>query len=230
VERLARWRMLANESVPPDALEPQFAAWAHEVVVDGIYELMAATGRPWMAATDDFYLQQRMQRWAGIIGTAACFERVAVNPMLDDRFVAIARALAPRDKRGSRFLSLLQIALDDELARMPLDGRPAPVAYAHRSPANAARRAASTLRKGAGKVRQRAVGANRPPAGGDILAAKVTARWRAQPGLLNGARDAGIVREAWLEGVLAGAIEPPPSAVALLMNLTVAAESAVPAG
>ena len=104
--------------------------WAREFAVGELYSLsFAATGRDWMAATDDFYLEQRMQRWAGVTGTAVCFDRVVTNPMLDDRFIDIARSLAPRDKRNSMFLSRLQVALDEELARLPLDGRPPPMTY-----------------------------------------------------------------------------------------------------
>jgi asparagine synthase (glutamine-hydrolysing) len=226
VERLTRWRMFANESVPAADLEPGFVAWARDFAVGEVFALTAATDRPWMAATDEFYLYQRMQRWAGIVGTAVCFDRVAINPMLDDRFVAIARTLSPGDKRNSRFLSRLQVALDDELARMPLDGRPAPVAYATNSVGNSTRQAVSTVRKAVRKAQQRAVRANRPPAGGEILARKVVEHWRADPATLDSARAVGIFREAWIDQVLAGEVEPGPSAVALLTNLRVATESA----
>ena len=115
--------------------------------------------------------------------------------MLDDRFIAIARSLPPRDKRNSTFLSRLQIALDDELARIPLDGRPAPVAYANRGLGNSARQLASTVGKAARKAHQRASRANRPPAGGEILAGKVVEHWRANPALLDPVRALGIFRE-----------------------------------
>lgn len=226
VERLTRWRMFANEAVPADALDPAFAAWAGGLAVDEVYALTAGTGQDWMAATDEFYLWQRMQRWAGIVGTAVCLERRSINPMLDDRFIEIARALPPDDKRNSRFLSRLQVALDDELAGIPLDGRPAPRAYATRSVRNAARQAASTARKGARKARQRAARATRPPAGGEVLAGKVIEHWRADPAALDAARSTGIFREAWIERLLAGEVDPAPSAVALLINLGVAGEVA----
>ena len=157
--------MFANESVSADALDPTFAAWARKFAVDEVFALCAGTGRDWMAATDDFYLDQRMQRWAGVTDTAVCFDRVTSNPMLDDRFIAIVRGLPPRDKRNSRFLSRLQVALDDQLARVPLDGRPAPVAYANRGLGNSARQLASTVGKVVRKAHQRAARANRPPAG-----------------------------------------------------------------
>lgn len=225
VERLTRWRMFVNESVSADAIDPAFVDWAREFAVGEVFDLCSATGRDWMGATDEFYLYQRMQRWAGILATALCFERVAVNPMLDDRFIAIARGLAPRDKRNSMFLSRLQVELDDELARIPLDDRPPPLAYASTGVVNTTRQAASTARKAARKARQRATRANRPPAGGEILAGKVVEHWRANPSVLDTARAIGVFREPWLDGVLAGEVDPSPSAVALITNLRVAAES-----
>jgi asparagine synthase (glutamine-hydrolysing) len=225
VERLTRWRMFVNESVATGAMDPAFVDWAREFAVAEVFALCSATGRDWMAATDEFYLYQRMQRWAGILATAVCFDRVAINPMLDDRFISIARGLAPRDKRNSIFLSRLQVALDDELARIPLDDRPPPLAYAHTGVANTARQAASTARKAARKAAQRARRANRPPAGGEILAAKVVEHWRANPGALDPARAIGVFREPWLDDVLSGAVDPSPSTVALITNLQVAAES-----
>ena len=228
VERLTRWRMFANESVSADALDPAFVSWAREFAVDEVFAVSSATGRDWMAATDEFYLDQRMQRWAGVTDTAVCFDHVISNPMLDDRFIAIARRLPPRDKRNSIFLSRLQVALDDELARVPLDGRPAPLAFANKSIGNSTRQVASTMRRAAGKARQRALRANRPPAGGEILARKVVEHWRAHPALLDSTRAIGIFREPWIDQVLAGDVDPGASAVTLMTNLRVAAESLAP--
>jgi asparagine synthase (glutamine-hydrolysing) len=225
VERLTRWRMFVNESVSSDALDPGFVAWAREFAVGEVFAVSSATGRDWMAATDDFYLDQRMQRWAGAVGTANCFNRVASNPMLDDRFIAIARSLPPRAKRNSMFLSRLQVALDEELARVPLDGRPAPVAYADKSIANSTRQIISTVNKAAHKAGQRARRANRPPAGGEILAHRVVEHCRANPALLDPVRATGIFREPWIDQVVGGEMDPDPSAVTLMINLRVAAES-----
>lgn len=225
VERLTRWRMFANESVASEALDPAFATWACEFAVDEIHRLCGAAGHDWLSATDDLYLGQRMQRWAGVTDTAVCLDRVVSNPMLDDRFIAIARGLAPRDKRNSIFLSRLQVALDGDLARVALDSRPAPITYADRSLGNSARQAASTLGRVARKARQRAARANRPPAGGEVLARKVVEHWRGNPALLDAVRHAGVFRDAWMDAVLAGQVEPAPSAVALLTNLRAALEA-----
>jgi asparagine synthase (glutamine-hydrolysing) len=225
VERLTRWRMFANESVSTDALQPEFTSWAREFAAGEVFALSAATGRDWMAATDEFYLGQRMQRWGGVTETAVCLDRIVSNPMLDDRFIAIARSLRPRDKRNSLFLSRLQMALDDELGRVPLDGRPAPVAYASKGIGNSTRQIVTTLGKAAEKARQRVRRANRPPAGGEILARKVVEHWRASPAVLDAVRPLGIFREAWIDEVLAGDVMPAPSAVTLMTNLRVAADS-----
>jgi asparagine synthase (glutamine-hydrolysing) len=218
-ERLAHWRMFVNEAVPAEALDASFAGWARDFATQEVVRVLEATGRPWMAATDDLYLTHRMQRWAGVTETATCLDREIVNPMLDDRFISIAQALAPLDKRNSRFLSRLQLELDAELGSVPLEGRPAPAAYAHRSPRNSASLTTATLGKARRKVVQRLRGETRPPAGGEILAAKVVEHWRDDPGALGPLEGLGVFSQAWLDALVSGADTPPTSAVALMVNL-----------
>jgi asparagine synthase (glutamine-hydrolysing) len=218
-QRLARWRMFVNEAVPAEALDPSFAQWAREFATQEVVRILSETGHPWMAATDDLYLYHRMQRWAGVTETAVCLERPVVNPMLDDRFISIAMALRPLDKRNSRFLSRLQLELDAELGSIPLEGRPAPAAYAHRSVRNSARQTAATVEKGRKKVIQRLRHESRPPAGGEILADKVVAYWRDNPGALEPLRSLDVFGQDRLESLVAGGSTPSSSAVALLVNL-----------
>jgi asparagine synthase (glutamine-hydrolysing) len=146
--------------------------------------------------------------------------------MLDDRFISIATALEPRDKRSSRFLSRLQLELDSELGRLPLEGRPAPAAYARRTLPNSARQTSATLGKARRKVAQRVHRANRPPAGGEVLAARVVSHWRDEPATLERLVPLAVFREDWLEAVVKGEAVPPPSAVALMVNLLAATEPA----
>ena len=186
--------MFVNEAVPVEALDPSFGPWAREFATQEVVRVLTETGRPWMAATDDLYLHHRMQRWAGVTETAVCLDREVVNPMLDDRFISIATALDPLDKRNSRFLSRLQLELDAELGSLPLDGRPAPAAYAHRSVRNSARQTAATVGKARSKVLQRLRRETRPPAGGEILADKVVAHWRDDPGALEPLHRPGRLR------------------------------------
>jgi asparagine synthase (glutamine-hydrolysing) len=219
VARLTAWRMFANEAVDPAALSAELRDGARERAIDRIFGLMADTGREWLAATDEFYLYQRMQRWAGVTDTAVCLDRSVVNPMLDDRFITIARAMSPQSKRGSRFLGRLQMALDPGLGRLPLDGRPPPEAYAHPGLSNRVRAMETLGRKAASKARQRLAHSTRPPAGGAVLAAKVVEEWRRDPALLDGAVEYRVLDETWLDRMVSGGIEPAPSTVAFILNI-----------
>lgn len=236
VARLTAWRMFANEAIDPGALSAQLREGAREKAIDRIFGLMASSGKDWLRATDDFYLDQRMQRWAGVTDTAVCLDRSVVNPMLDDRFIAIAQAMSPESKRGSRFLGRLQMALDPGLGRMPLDGRPPPEAYAYPGLLNRARAMDTLARKAAVKARQRLERTTRAPAGGAVLAAKVVAQWRREPDLLHTAREHDVLDEAWLDQVVSGRTDPAPSTVAFVLNVAclpvarAGATTAVPRG
>lgn len=227
VQRLAEWRMFTNEAADPDALEPDFARWARQTVVDELYSIFASYGPDWLTATDEFYLGQRMHRWAGVLATATCLDRIVVNPMLDHHFLDLVRALAPRDKQSSRFLARLSCRLDDELSSIPLDGRPAPRVYAYPNVRNYATLATMTGRKIAGKLRQRALRVRRPPVGGEILATKIAEFYREHPATLEGVSAFGVFRSGWLEKVTVGATPLNPAAAALLVNLEVVATDAL---
>lgn len=219
VARLTAWRMFANEAIDPEALPAGLRSGARDLAVDRIHALMAASGKDWLSATDDFYLDQRMQRWAGVTDTAISLDRSVVNPMLDDRFIAIAQGMAPSSKRGSLFLARLQMALDPELGRMPLDGRPPPEAYAQPGMLNRARALQTLAGKAVAKGRQRVGRSTRPPAGGSVLADKVLTQWRRQPDLLDRAREHAFLDESWLDRVVAGEVAPDPSTVAFVLNV-----------
>ncbi|SDD56318.1 hypothetical protein [Nocardioides lianchengensis] len=224
--RLARWRMYANEAVAPDVLAPGFAAWAAEFALDEVHRVLAADGEPWFAATDRLYLDERMQRWAGATETAVCQRRAVANPMLDDRFVAAVSALSPAAKRSSRFLGRLSVALDPELADLPLDGRPPPRRYAEPGWTAVPARARTTGAVAVRKAGQRLAGGRRAPAGGDTLASRVTSYWRYRPELLDPVRATGLLREEWLDRVVRGEVAPDPASTALVVNLTLAASVA----
>ena len=167
-----------------------------------------------------------MQRWAGVVDSASCFERETVNPMLDRRFLTAVRALPPVDKRGSRFLAELQVRLDRDLARVPLDGRPSPEKFTRRGPARMWMATASTTTKAARKLDQRVRGHRRPPAGAVVLAAKVVEHWRAHPELLAVLSTSDFINREWLAAMLVGLDEVPASTVAFLVNLATAVEGA----
>lgn len=224
-DQLAGWRMFVNEAVEPGLLTEEFSRWARDIADTEVHVALRQGGDEWFRAADDLYVRHRMQRWAGATDCAVSDQRVVLNPMLDAGFLDAAARLAPRDKAGSRFLGRLQMELDPELGRRPLEGRPAPAAYAappwwHAATDRLAL-AKQVLRKANQKVRR----GNRPPAGGAVMAAKVVEHWRQHPDLLATAVARVPVRAEWVDGLLSGSVQPRPSSVAFLTNLVVATGS-----
>lgn len=221
-EQLAKWRMFVNEAVEPSMLRLDFAEWARETANSAVYTALADSGNEWFRATDELYLRHRMQRWAGVTDTAVAYQRKVINPMLDPQFLSIASRLTPYDKANSRFLARLQMELDPDLGRIPLEGRPAPIVYAYPNLWRTATLAASTGRRLAKKAIQRISRGSRPPAGGTVMAAKVVAHWRQEPSILSGAPLRDFVGAQWLDQLMDGRIQPRPSSVALIANLVAA--------
>jgi asparagine synthase (glutamine-hydrolysing) len=217
--RLGAWRMFVNEAVEPGLLTAEFAAWAETTADTDLFESLRRAGPQWFRATDELYLRHRMQRWAGLTDAAVGYQRIVLNPMLDHEFLSIAARLAPVDKASSRFLACLQMELDDELGRIPLDNRPAPFAYANPGPRAVLQGAAADGRRLVGKVRQRLRRGNRPPAGGVQLAAKVVEHWRDRPELLDGLSRMSMFSSRWMEQMLTGELEPRATSVAFITNL-----------
>lgn len=234
VERLAKWRMFANEPVEPAALADWLSKDAPRIALQSVDLAIRQSGMSWYEATDELYYRHRMQRWAGLGESAVCFDRALTNPMLDERFMAIARGLSPRDKQHSRFLALLQVALDDELASIPLDNRPPPRTYAEPGVVNAAKIRTAGLRAAARKVRQRLLRARRPPAGAAVVARLFSEHVQQHPELLVPVYESGVFSEAWLQGYSAGIVRATPSSLALLSNVMVAGaprkEASAPSG
>ncbi|WP_130177286.1 hypothetical protein [Cryobacterium sp. SO1] len=220
--QLAGWRMFVNEAVEPGLLDPEFSAWARRTADTEVASVLSAAGDEWFRATDELYLRHRMQRWAGVTDTAVGSQRVVINPMLGAEFLSIATRLAPEDKAHSRFLARLQMELDPELGRLPLEGRAAPIRAAYPSPWRSAIGAMSTGARLARKVVQRVQHGNRPPAGGFVLAGKVVEYWRQHPELLSAGELGALVRADWIDDVIEGRVQPRPSSVAFLTNVIVA--------
>ena len=120
VERLAEWRIFANEAVEPAALDADVPRRRRASVHCPPWQTLFEPG-DWLRATDAFYLYHRMHRWAAAHGTVAAVRRRAVNPMFDRRFIELALAVAPADKKDSMLLGRLMTTLDPELAGIPID-------------------------------------------------------------------------------------------------------------
>jgi asparagine synthase (glutamine-hydrolysing) len=225
--RLGAWRMFANESIEPGVLTDEFSAWARDAAEKELLKALQDGSPEWFHATDALYLRHRMQRWAGATDTAVAYQRLVINPMLDERFLAIAGRLRPQDKAGARFLARLLLRLDPQLGSIGLEGRLSPSAYASPGPWQAIAGKALIARKLARKTLQRVRGANRAPDGVVVFADKVVEHWRADTALLEPLAATGFVREDWVDGVRSGRIRPRPSSVGFLTNVLVASRPLV---
>lgn len=222
VERLAKWRMFANEPVESASMSDWLSKDVRRVALDSVDQAIRQGGTSWYEATDELYYRHRLQRWTGLGETAVCLDRALANPMLDERFLAIARGLSPQDKQHSKFFARLQVALDHELASIPLENRPPPRTYAQPGVLNVGRIRMAGIRAATRKVRQRLLRAGRPPAGAAVVARLFSEHIRHQPELLEPVYASGVFSEAWLDGYAAGVLNATPSSLALLSNVMVA--------
>jgi asparagine synthase (glutamine-hydrolysing) len=222
VERLAKWRVFANEAVEPQAVNAGFLATAQQTTLARMVDLFPAGD--WLRATDDFYLYQRMYRWSGVHGSVAAIRRFTVNPMLDRRFVELALAVAPAQKRESLLLGRLMTRLDPVLAQVPLDSGLVPARLGSRDLATRIAISTVTARRVVRKVRQRVVRGRRPQLGAAEVAGLVLAHWRNEPTACMALYEAPGLDHQWLDGLLAGSIGAAPTTVAYLVNLVAATQ------
>lgn len=221
-EQLAAWRMFVNEAVEPGLLTDDFSAWTRDIANAEVYAALRAGSDEWFRATDVLYLDHRMQRWAGATDAAVGYQRLVVNPMLDHDFLRICARLRPVDKAQFRFLAALQMEIDPELGRRPLEGRPSPSTYAQRAPWYPVAQSLRTGKRFASKASQRLRRGNRPPAGGDVVAHKVVEWWRSHPDVLETLASLDFLRHDWIDDLLADRRQARPSTVGFLTNLVVA--------
>ena len=156
------------------------------------------------------------------MASATCLERVTINPMLDPRFVALVGKLPPAEKKDLRFLARLLLELDEGLAAVPMDNRPAPVAYAGSGPRVRVQQAVAKVPKMARKVRQRLARRTLPPEGGAILAGKIGDHVVAHPELLHPLSRLDLLDPVWLDGIADGTVRPDVAGCALLLRLMLA--------
>jgi asparagine synthase (glutamine-hydrolysing) len=221
VDRLARWWVVAN-AVPDKVLAPEFAAESRFQTQRRLQEIFAGYRTDWLTATDEFYLRERLHRWAGLTMTDAVMARIVANPLLDPNVLALARTVPPERRVGSRYAAAVLDRLDPDLARLRLGSGLRPIALSRRFTLSR-QLGENTVRgfavKAAGKVRRQVVSTGRPDDGLTMLAGAVTTHLRAHPDLVAPAADTGLLKAEWLDAYLAGRTNASPTTVDLLLNL-----------
>jgi asparagine synthase (glutamine-hydrolysing) len=225
VGRLAEWRLFINEAVDRDALDADFASNATAIASDQLNEEFAGYSREWLRATDEFYLFNRVQRWAGAHGTPAATQRFFVNPMLDRRFVQLALATSPDAKRNAHLMGRLMSRLDARLASVPLDSGLVPARLGRPGLVTTMTVARVTARKAAGKIQQRLRRMRKAQLGAEELASLVVAHWRAEPSTVDPLRRIGFINPGWLDELLDARRNTRAATVAFLVNVLVASEA-----
>lgn len=118
--RLISTRLIGNDKVHPAVLskaaqEP--LKIARERMAD---DIMRGTGT-WGDVLDAFYLDYRMQSWAGNGVSNRFLARAIFWPFFDRRVLRATQGLSPAQKEHSRAAYRLLEELDPRLARIPLD-------------------------------------------------------------------------------------------------------------
>lgn len=178
VDRLARWRLFANERVDPRLLTPEFREHARAWTLDYLRRAFRSYGRPWLESTDEYYFDERIRRWVGAGYAAAATSRPVVAPYLHERYRWWVNATRAVDRSESQLFARVLAALDPGLAAVPLVSGVAPRELAATTLPARVRRAERTVRKVGRKVAQRARARGRPATGAETLGAAVLRSWR----------------------------------------------------
>lgn len=222
VERLARWRLFTNEQVDPRLLSTEFWEHAHAWTVDYLRRAFRRYGRPWLASTDEFYLDERIQRWVGAGYAWAATSRPVVAPYLHERYLSWVRATDATDRSGSQLFARVVTTLDPGLAAIPLDSGLAPRDLAGTSLPARARRVQRTVGKVGRKVRQRARPRGRPAQGAEALAALVRQSWQDDDTQLADVARLPFLDEETVRSVATGRQASDSTSVAFLALLSAA--------
>ena len=225
VNRLAKWRLFTNEPAETACMSQVGADWVREATLAQLRDVFYRYDRDWLSATGNFYLRERMVRWAGSRLSVASTERILLGSLMHPEFVALVHQCPPEYKRNSRFMAEVLHVLDPTLAGIPLDSRYVPNDLGSSDPGAQLRRYRITGLKVVDKARQRLLHSGRPGAGAQLLADRVLACWRSQPELLDGMTGLHLVDESWLSELLADQRGASAATIGFLASLQVMAEA-----
>ena len=83
---------MANEAVDSACFGAELAPWVRSTALSSVQRILTGYRCDWLTATDEFYTQERVVRWAGLRLSASSTERTLLSSLLHPDFVAVARA------------------------------------------------------------------------------------------------------------------------------------------
>jgi asparagine synthase (glutamine-hydrolysing) len=217
VRALGRWRAFANDRVDDELLRSEVRARAEDEALATLRRLIPPG--PFLASTDELYLDMRMARWLGPTYTVASRSRIVLAPFLDDRYLSWVRSVSPTRRRGSRALAAVLHELDAGLASVPLAGGPAPRVLAEGGLRATRATAPAFGRKLVAKARQRVRPVSRPPVGATALAGLVQRAWAQRPHSLEAAAASPLVRPEIVSEIARGTRPASAATVGFLLAL-----------
>ena len=220
VERLARWRVFANDAVDPWLFSPGVNETAREATIARLQVEFSAYGQDWLRATDDHFLYGRMQRWCGSEFSASCTDRPILAPYFCSPFLVWARRLSPDQKRSSRLFSAVIERLDPGLAAQPLVTAITPHQAARRAMSARIQLGTQFTRRVAKKARQRVLpGTDAPPAGAQVLGNLALRHLTANADILEPLTRIEWISPQALESIVDGSKTPSTASIGFLANL-----------
>jgi asparagine synthase (glutamine-hydrolysing) len=219
VEALARWRLLVNDAVDVELLDPGFAADCRAEALRTTQGIFAEYGGAWLDATDRFYLEQRMQHWVGVGYSSVAPRRVVLSPFFHPAFLSWAWRVPPQHKRGSAVFCEMVSQLDPQLARIPLDSGLSPRDMFSGGLGARLRTRADFLRRAVRKVRQRLLGAAKVGVGAEALSHRAAEGSAGEPLPLERVRELPFLDGEVVEAVATGRRRVKSSSLGLLLNL-----------
>gem|GEM_PF-921314 len=177
VERLARWRIMANHSADAMVLSDAFVASGREAALRSLGQDIRSYQVDWLRSLDEYYSRSRFQRWAGIEYTGAGYDRVVLAPFTQLAYYDWVRHCDPNDRRASRVFAAMFDLLDPDLAALPMATGVSPHEIAVGGPRALAKRMFVGTAQTTSKAWQRARRARRGAAGTAQLSELVVRAW-----------------------------------------------------
>lgn len=217
---LAKWRILANDSVDSKLFVDGAYEEARSATLGRLAQTLTSYDGTWLQATDEYYLQQRMTRWVGAEWSASSLRRTILAPFFHPDYLSWARSSMPRWKRGSRLFCAVLNDLDPVLAGITSTGGEPPARLARPDIGTRLRRGQAWSDKAVTKVRQRIRHESKPPVGAGALVGLVREAWAKEPESLTAVANLPFLRHDVVEGIAQGRLPASAATVAFLVDLT----------